>query len=69
MIFFLNDILSPRFIFNEISNGFLISDYLERKNDEDPNCKIDDIEKYCRGLILFTGTSDGLIGKLFFKKK
>jgi len=31
---FSNDILSPRFIFNEFPNGFLIIDYLERKNDD-----------------------------------
>ena len=41
--------------------------FLEIKNDEEPNCKIDDIETHCRGLILLTGSFDGLIGKLFFK--
>ena len=41
--------------------------FLEIKNDEEPNCKIDDIETHCRGLILLTGSFDGLIGKFFFK--
>jgi len=41
--------------------------YLEIKEDEEPHCKIEDLEKYCEGLILFTGSFDGLIGKLFFK--
>ena len=37
------------------------------KNDEEPHCKIEDIEKDHKGLILLTGSLDGLIGKLFFK--
>ena len=41
--------------------------YLEINEDEEPHCKIEDLEKYCEGLILFTGSFDGLIGKLFFK--
>ena len=41
--------------------------FLEIKNDEEPHCKIGDIETHCRGLILLTGSFDGLIGKLFFK--
>ena len=41
--------------------------FLEIKNDEEPNCKIDDIETHHKGLILLTGSFDGLIGKLFFK--
>ncbi len=41
--------------------------YLEINEDEEPHCKIEDLEKHCEGLILFTGSFDGLIGKLFFK--
>lgn len=41
--------------------------FLEIKNDEEPHCKIEDIEKNYKGLILLSGSFDGLIGKLFFK--
>ena len=41
--------------------------YLEIKDDEDPNCKIEDLEKNHNGLILLTGAIDGFFGKLFFK--
>jgi len=41
--------------------------FLEIKDSEEPHCKIGDIEKNCKGLILLTGSFDGLIGKLFFK--
>jgi len=41
--------------------------FLEIKHNEEPHCKIDDIESNCKGLILLTGSFDGLIGKLFFK--
>ena len=41
--------------------------FLEIKDGEDPHCKIEDIEKYYKGLILLTGSFDGLIGNLFFK--
>ena len=41
--------------------------FLEIKDDEEPHCKIEDIEKNYEGLILLSGTFDGLIGKLFFK--
>jgi DNA polymerase-3 subunit alpha len=41
--------------------------FLEIKDNEEPHCKIDDIESYCKGLILLTGSFDGLIGKLFSK--
>ena len=41
--------------------------FLEIKDNEEPHCKIDDIESNCKGLILLTGSFDGLIGKLFFK--
>ena len=40
---------------------------MEIKEDEEPHCKIDDIENNCKGLIFLTGSFDGLIGKLFFK--
>jgi len=41
--------------------------FLEVNTEEEPNCKIEDIIKYNNGLILFTGSFDGLFGKLFFK--
>tara|TARA_Y100000590_G_scaffold465134_1_gene636562 strand:- start:2497 stop:5913 length:3417 start_codon:yes stop_codon:yes gene_type:complete len=41
--------------------------FLEIQKDEEPHCKIEDIEKNSKGLILLTGTFDGLLGKLFFK--
>ena len=41
--------------------------FLEIKDDEDPHCKIEDIESNYKGLILLSGSFDGLIGKLFFK--
>ncbi|SVD77969.1 uncharacterized protein METZ01_LOCUS430823, partial [marine metagenome] len=39
--------------------------FLEINDNEEPHCKIDDIETNCKGLILLTGSFDGLIGKLF----
>tara|TARA_Y100000590_G_scaffold221486_1_gene250666 strand:- start:4331 stop:7756 length:3426 start_codon:yes stop_codon:yes gene_type:complete len=39
--------------------------FLEVKDNEEPHCKIDDVEKNYKGLIFLTGTFDGLIGKLF----
>ena len=41
--------------------------FLEIKNNEEPHCKIEDIEANYKGLILLSGAFDGLIGKLFFK--
>ena len=41
--------------------------FLEIKDNEEPHCKIDDIEPNSKGLILLTGSFDGLIGKLFSK--
>ncbi len=41
--------------------------FLEIKNDEEPHCKIEDIEKNYKGLILLSGSFDGLFGRLFFK--
>ena len=41
--------------------------FLEIKDDEEPHCKIEDIEANYKGVILLTGSFDGLIGKLFFK--
>ena len=35
--------------------------FLGIKNDEEPHCKIEDIEKDHKGLILLTGSLDGLI--------
>ena len=41
--------------------------FLEIKNGEEPHCMIDDIEKNYKGLILLTGSFDGLFGELFLK--
>jgi len=41
--------------------------FLEVKDDEEPHCKIEDLESNHKGLILLSGSFDGLIGKLFFK--
>ena len=41
--------------------------FLEIKDNEEPHCKVDDIEANYKGLILLSGSFDGLIGKLFFK--
>ena len=41
--------------------------FLEINDNEEPHCKIRDIEQNYKGLILLTGSIDGLIGKLFFK--
>ena len=35
--------------------------FLEIKENEDPHCSIDEIEKNCNGLILLSGSFDGLI--------
>ena len=41
--------------------------FLEIQDNEEPHCTIEDIEKNYKGLILLSGTFDGLVGKLFFK--
>ena len=41
--------------------------FLEIKDDEEPHCKIEDIEKNSKGLILLTGSLDGFFGKLISK--
>ena len=41
--------------------------FLGIKDNEDPHVTIDDLEKNSEGLILFSGSFDGLIGKLFTK--
>ena len=41
--------------------------FLENDNEQDPYCKFEDIESNIEGLILLTGSFDGLFGKLFFK--
>ena len=41
--------------------------FLDIKDNEDPHCKIDDILTHYKGLILLSGSFEGLIGKLFFK--
>ena len=41
--------------------------FLEIKDTEEANCKIEDIEKYYEGLIILTGSSDGFFGRLFSK--
>ena len=40
--------------------------FLEIDDNEEPHCKVEDIEKNYKGLILFSGSFDGLIGKLYF---
>jgi len=39
--------------------------YLEIKDGEEPHCKIEDLIKNYKGLILLTGSLDGFFGKLF----
>ena len=41
--------------------------FLEIKEGEEPHCKIEDLETNNKGLILLSGSFDGLIGKLFLK--
>ena len=41
--------------------------YLDSNEDEEPSCTYEDLQKNSEGLILLTGSFDGLIGKLFFK--
>ncbi len=41
--------------------------FLELKENDEPHCTIDDLIQNNKGLILLTGSFDGLIGKLFFK--
>ena len=41
--------------------------FLEIKDTEEPHCKLSDIESNHKGLILLSGSFDGLIGKLFSK--
>jgi len=41
--------------------------FLEINEDDVPHCNFKDIENNHKGLILLTGSFDGLIGKLFFK--
>ena len=41
--------------------------FLDVNENEDPHCKIQDILENYKGIILLTGSFDGLIGKLFAK--
>ena len=41
--------------------------FLDIKENAEPHCNIEDIEANYKGVILLTGSFDGLIGKLFFK--
>jgi DNA polymerase-3 subunit alpha len=41
--------------------------FLQIKENEEPHCKISDLEENYKGLILLSGSFDGLIGKLFYK--
>jgi len=41
--------------------------FLDIKENEVPHCNIEDIAENYKGVILLTGSFDGLIGKLFFK--
>ena len=39
--------------------------FLEVEDNEDPHCLVEDLLSHYSGLIMFSGTSSGLIGKLF----
>ena len=41
--------------------------YLDIGDNDEPHCKFDEIERNSKGLILLSGTFEGLIGNLFFK--
>jgi len=41
--------------------------FLEIKDDEQPHCRVEDIESNSEGIILFSGAFDGFFGNLFFK--
>ena len=41
--------------------------FLQVADSEESHCKIEDLENNYKGIILFSGTFDGLMGKLFFK--
>ena len=41
--------------------------FLDIKEGEEPHCKLEDLEKNYKGLILLTGSFDGFFGKLYFK--
>jgi len=41
--------------------------FMEIEKGDEPHCEIEDLIKNSKGLILLTGSFDGLIGKLFFK--
>ena len=41
--------------------------FLEISDGEEPHCKVEDVEVNHKGLILLSGSFDGLIGKLFSK--
>jgi len=40
--------------------------FLQVSDKEESHCSIEDLEKNYKGIILFSGTFDGLMGKLFF---
>ena len=40
--------------------------FLSIKDDEEPHCSIEDLEKNSKGLIILSGCFDGFIGKLFY---
>ena len=41
--------------------------FLDVKENDEPHCTFNDLEENFKGIILLTGSFDGLIGKLFFK--
>jgi len=41
--------------------------FLEIKENEEPHCKVTDLEENSKGIILLSGSFDGLVGKLFYK--
>ena len=59
----------PLFAKNQVGYKNLIKlsskSFLEIQGNEEPHCKIEDLEENSEGLILLSGALDGLIGKLF----
>ena len=41
--------------------------YLDINDNEEPHCKFEDVKKNFKGLIILSGTFEGLVGSLFFK--
>ena len=41
--------------------------YLDINDNEEPHCKFEDVKNNFKGLIILSGTFEGLVGSLFFK--